>query len=93
MAKTPPPGGRLTRFLRYGALHKGLLGGSPGWRALFFVMFGGRMMRKMSGKVPKIVATERMKPGQLVQLETIKPLTRQERKAVDRALRGRAKVK
>lgn len=93
MAKTAPPQGRLTRFLRYGALHKGLLGGSPGWRAVFLLMFGGRLMRKLSGKVPEIVATEKIGPGHLLQLEAIKPPSRREKKAAARALRARSRRK
>ena len=92
MAKAAPPRGRLNVFLRQGALQKGLLGGSPGWRALFFAMFGARMMRKMFGKTAAIVATEKLKPGQLLQIEAIKPLTRRERKAIKRAPRERSRV-
>lgn len=90
MAKAKPPQGKLTKFLRYGALHKGLLGGSPGWRTVFFLMFGGRMLKKMTGKVEQIVATETLKPGQLIQVEAIEPLTRREKKALRRATRERA---
>ena len=93
MAKAKPPQGKLTKFLRYGALHKGLLGGSPGWRTLFFVMFGGRMLKRMTGKVEQIVATEKLKPGQLLQLEAIKPLSRREKKAAKRVARQRTAMK
>ena len=93
MAKAAPPRGRLNVFLRHGALQKGLLGGSPGWRALFFVMFGARMMRRMFGKTVAVVATEKLKPGQLLQIEAIKPLSRRERKAVRRAPRERSRVR
>lgn len=89
MAKSAPPQGKVARFLRYGALHKGLLGGSPGWRAVFFVMFGGRMLRKLSGKVPEIIGTEKLEPGHLLQIETIEPLTRREKKELVRAERRR----
>jgi hypothetical protein len=93
VAKSAPPQGRLTRFLRYGALHKGLLGGSPGWRAVFFAMYGGRMLRKLTGKVPEVVATEKIEPGHLLQLEAIKPLSRRRKKAAARALRARSRPK
>ena len=89
MAKTAPPRGKLAVFLRQGALHKGLLGGSPGWRTLFFVLFGGRALKRAFGKAPEIVTTEKMKPGQLLQIETIKPPTRKEKKAAARAVRSR----
>ena len=93
MAKAKPPQGKLARFLRYGALHKGLLGGSRGWQVVFFVMFGGRMMRKLSGKVPEIVATEKIQPGHLLQLEAIPPPTRKQRKAAKQAARARRAAK
>jgi hypothetical protein len=56
-------------------------------------MFGGRMLKKMTGKVEQIVATEKIKPGQLLQLEAIKPLTRREKKDAKRLARERAAVK
>jgi hypothetical protein len=87
VAKAAPPRGRLNNFLRQGALQKGLLGGSPGWRALFVVMFGARMMRKLFGKTEEIVFTEKLKPGHLLQIEAIKPLSRRARKAIKRSPR------
>jgi len=93
MAKAAPPRGKLNVFLRQGALHKGLLGGSRGWRAIFFATYGIRMMRKIFGKTAEVVATEKMRPGQLLQLETITPLTRREKKAVKRVARERTAVK
>ena len=71
MPKAAPPRGRLNNFLRQGALHKGLLGGSPGWRALFFAIFGVRTMRKMFGKTEEIVATEKVKRGQVLRIAAV----------------------
>lgn len=93
MAKSAPPQGKVAKFLRYGALHKGLLGGSRGWRAVFFLMFGGRMVRKLSGKVPEILGTETLEPGHLLQIEAIAPMTRREKRAITRAARERSKSK
>ena len=93
MAKPAPPRGRLNVFLRQGALHKGLLGGSRAWRGLFFAMYGVRMIRKMFGKTQEVVATEKLRPGQVLRLEAVEPLTRRERKSVERALRERSKAK
>jgi hypothetical protein len=78
--KPAPPRGRLNVFLRQGALHKGLLGDSRAWRVLFFVMFGGRMFRKLFGKTQETVLTEKLKPGQVLQLRTLPQKTRADRK-------------
>ena len=91
MAKAAPPRGRLNVFLRQGSLHKGLLGGSPGWRALFFAMFGVRTMRKLFGKTEEIVTTEKLKPGHVLRIAAVQPLTRRERKAVKKAMRERSR--
>ena len=93
MAKAAPPRGRLNNFLRQGSLHKGLLGGSPGWRALFFAIFGVRTMRKMFGKTEELVTTEKLKPGHTLRISAVEPLSREERKAVKQALRARSRAK
>ena len=78
--KAVPPRGRLNVFLRQGALQKGLLGGSPGWRVLFFVMFGGRMVRKLFGRTDELVATERLEPGHVLQLRALPQKTKEDRR-------------
>ena len=93
MAKAAPPRSKLNNFIRQGALHQGLLGDSRGWRAVFFGVFGLRMMRKMFGKTEEIVATEKIEPGHLLQLVAIAPPTRKERKAAKQAARARRAAK
>ena len=82
--KSAPPRGRLNVFLRQGALHKGLLGESRGWRALFFLMFGARMFRKLFGKTEETVLTEKLKPGQVLQLRTLPQKTKADRRRYKR---------
>jgi hypothetical protein len=71
--------------LRRNALYKGLLGGSRGWMAVGVFVWGARFVRKTFGKNETIVATEVLKPGQVLRLEAIAPPTRDERRAARRA--------
>jgi len=49
-------------------------------------VWGARFVRKAFGKNEQVVATEVLKPGQVLRLEVIEPPTREERRA---ARRGR----
>jgi hypothetical protein len=49
------------------------------------VVWGPRVLRRLFGKHEEIVAVERMTAGQVVRLESIRPPTRKERKALKRA--------
>ncbi len=71
--------------LRRNALYKGLLGGQRGWMAVGAVVWGGRLIRKAFGRSEQVVATEVLRPGQVLQLEAIAPLSRGERRAARRA--------
>ncbi len=73
-----------TAVLRRRALTKGLLGGSRGWMAVGAVVWGPRLLKKAIGKNEQIVATEVLRPGQTIQLTTIEPATRAERRAARR---------
>jgi hypothetical protein len=70
-----------TRILRRKALYKGFLGGGRGWMAVGAALWGPRLVKKAFGRSEQIVATEVLKPGQGVHLNTIKPLTRRQRRA------------
>lgn len=65
----------LSSYVRRASIHRGLLGDDRFWRAVFFVMMGRRVMRKLSGADPEIVAVERLDPGQFVRIEAIDPRT------------------
>ena len=49
------------------------------------VVWGGRFIRKAFGRTEKVVATEVLRPGQVLRLEAIAPPTRGERRATRRA--------
>jgi hypothetical protein len=49
------------------------------------VVWGGRLIRKAFGRSEQVVATEVLRPGQVLQLEAIAPLSRGERRAARRA--------
>ena len=71
--------------LRRNALYKGLLGGQRGWMAVGAVVWGARFVRKAFGRSETVVATEVLRPGQVLRLEAIAPLSRSERRAARRA--------
>jgi len=49
------------------------------------VVWGARFVRKAFGRSEKVVATEVLRPGQVLRLEAIAPLSRGERRAARRA--------
>lgn len=70
--------------LRSNALYKGLLGGSRGWLAVGAVVWTPRLMKRLLGRTEKVVATEVLKPGQALYLQTIPQETRAQRRAARR---------
>ena len=50
------------------------------WRAVAVVVFGGRVLKRVFGKNPEDLGTERLKAGQLLQIEAIAPPTRRQRR-------------
>ena len=70
--------------MRRNALNKGLLGGQRGWMAVGAVVWGARFVRKAFGRSEQVVATEVLRPGQVLRLEAIAPLSRGERRAARR---------
>jgi hypothetical protein len=71
--------------LRSNALYKGVLGGSRGWMAIGALVWAPRLVKKVLGRTQQIVATEVLKPGQVLCLEAIPPPTRSERRAARRS--------
>jgi hypothetical protein len=49
------------------------------------VVWGARLVRKAFGRSEKVVATEVLRPGQVLRLEAIAPLSRSERRAARRS--------
>ncbi len=72
-------------LIRRAALYKGLLGGSRGWLAVGAVLWGRGFLKKMFGKNEEILATEVLKGGQFVRLESLVPPTRRQRRAARKA--------
>jgi hypothetical protein len=66
------------------ALQRGVFGSNPLWRAVAVVVFGSRFLRKVFGKNPEFLGTEKLKAGQLLQIEAIAPPTRRERREARR---------
>ena len=74
-----------TVALRRNAIYKGLLGGQRSWMVIGAVVWAPRLLKKALGRTEKIVATERLEPGQALRIEAIKRPTRAEDRASRRA--------
>lgn len=62
-------------FIRKASINRGLLGDDRFWRTIFMLMMGRRLLRKLAGSEPEVVALERLEPGQFVRIEAIDPRT------------------
>ena len=71
-------------LIRRRALQRGVFGSSPLWRAVAVVVFGGQFLKRVFSKHPEYLGTERLKAGQLLQIEAIAPPTRRERREARR---------
>jgi hypothetical protein len=72
-------------FLRRSALYKGLFGGSRGWLAVGALLWGPRILRRAFGRSEEVLTVEKLKPGQFIRIDTVKPPTRSQRNAARRA--------
>jgi hypothetical protein len=72
---------RLSPFgmLRRAAFTRGVLGRQPVWALLSVVLWLFRRMR--AERQPKVVALEKLLPGQSMTLTTVTPPTRRQRRA------------
>jgi hypothetical protein len=71
-------------LIRSRAIQRGILGADRGWRILAIVIFGRRFLKRAFGRNPELLATEELKPGHLLQIETIPPPRRRERRRARR---------
>ncbi|MBA3605752.1 MAG: hypothetical protein M3487_01900 [Actinomycetota bacterium] len=62
-------------LIRTKAVRSGILGNSRGWRLVAAFIFGRRLLKKIMGGVPQVVATETLQPGQFLSIRTIDPRT------------------
>ena len=72
-------------ILRQRSLQRGLFGGHKGWMAVGVCVWGPRLYKRFVGRNEQLIATERLLPGQSIQLVAVKPPTRRELKAAKRA--------
>ena len=72
-------------ILRRRSLQRGLVGGHKGWMAVGVLVWGPRLYKRFVGRNEELIATERLLPGQSIQLVAVKPPTRRELKAAKRA--------
>ena len=71
-------------LIRSRAIHRGILGSSPLWRAVAVVVFGRRFLKRFLGKNAEDLGTEKLEAGQFVRIEAIAPPTRRERRGAHR---------
>ena len=71
--------------LRQRSLQRGLFGGHKGWMAVGVFVWGPRLYRRFVGRQEQLIATERLLPGQSIQLTAVALPTRRELKAAKRA--------
>lgn len=65
-----------------GGGRRGMLGGDRTWMIIGGILWARRTIRRTAGRTPTLVSREVLKPGQFVSIQTIRPPTRQERKAL-----------
>ncbi|CAN5473276.1 hypothetical protein BH10ACT2_BH10ACT2_11750 [soil metagenome] len=71
--------------LRQRSLQRGVLGGHRGWMAVGVLVWTPRVLKRLAGRQNELIATERLRPGQTIQLTALEPPTRSELKAAKRA--------
>jgi hypothetical protein len=72
-------------FIRRMGLYRGLLGGQRGWLIAGGSLWAFKRLRGFFGRSESVVTTEVLKAGQFMSLETIRPLTRRQRRRARRA--------
>jgi hypothetical protein len=74
----------LSALFRRRALKQSIFGSSRVWRAVAVVVYGGRFLRRAFGKSPEDLGTEKLRAGQLLQIEAIAPPPRRQRREARR---------
>jgi hypothetical protein len=75
------------RLARRAAFYKGLLGGNRSWMAVGAVLWVGRKGRNALGRTEEHVSLDKLRPGQGIEIRTIVPQTRCERRGERRSAR------
>jgi len=73
-----------TALLRQRSIQRGLFGGSRGWMAIGVLVWLPRLWKRFAGRQEELLATERLRPGQSIQIDAVQPPTRRELKAAKR---------
>lgn len=73
----------LTNAVRRRAINQGLLGGDRAWRVVGVAWLGKRILSKLSGSEPVVIANEKLEPGQELQIWAIP--TPKEQAKIDKA--------
>jgi hypothetical protein len=74
-----------SKWMRSHALYRGFLGGSKSWVVIGVFLYAPKLTKQLFGRVERVVATERLLPGQFVRIEALGPLSKAERKAIRKA--------
>ena len=54
----------MIRLLYRQAQFRGLLGGSRGWTVVWALLFGARLVRRVTSDKPEVVYREKIRPGE-----------------------------
>jgi hypothetical protein len=76
---------RPSVIIRSKALRKGLFGSSVAWKLVAGVVFGRSTLKKIFGRNVEVLDSVALKGGRLMQIETIKPPTRRQRRRARKA--------
>jgi len=74
----------LGTYLRAGSIRKGLIGGSSGWMLIGALVWVPRLLRRVLGRRPEVIATERVEAGQGLVIHSYRPASRRDRRAAVR---------
>jgi len=73
------------RLARRAGFYRGLLGGNRGWMAVGALLWVGRTAKRTLGRSEQRVSFDRLEPGQGLEIRTIVPPTRAERRTARRS--------
>lgn len=76
---------RPSVLIRRRALYQGVLGNSWFWRIVAGVVFGRSLLKRVFGRHPQHLGTIELKPNRSMMVQTIKPLSRRQRRQRKRA--------
>jgi hypothetical protein len=66
----------LMSYLRARSVKEGLLAGRRSWFVVGVIVWGFRLLRKLSSRSPQVVSTEVLRPGQTVSVSALEPKSR-----------------